>query len=203
MHRVQLFCLFAAATSGLCHCARHTSNPGSNGPAQSVTAAGYVLTQHSASHLDRMPCAEHHGCGEPMATSEVRQVPGRCDVELCEGDLSSADVADLRATAARTRECYERELEANRELEGKVMAHLRLAHGREPCEVRLEINSLKVSESFVKCVVERLRETRARPSSGCIDLALPLALVRQEVDPIPDGGVPNSPPLKQQLTPGR
>jgi hypothetical protein len=198
MLRVERFCWFVLATSGLCCCSSHASSPSSNRPAQSVAAADYALTQQSASRPDRTPCTEHNGCGEQKVAGETNQAPGRCDVELCEGDLSPTAVADLRAAAAKTRECYERELKEHPELEGKMMAHLRLAYGREPCEVHVEAGSLKVSESFVKCVVDQLRETRARPSSGCVDLALPLAFVRQEVDQLPDGGAPDSPPLNQQ-----
>jgi hypothetical protein len=97
---------------------------------------------------------------------------------------------DLRATAQKVQDCYERELKDQNQLEGKLMARLRLAKGREPCEVRVEKGGMSGSETFVKCVVERLRETKARPESGCVDVALPLTFVRQEVEAPPDGGVP-------------
>lgn len=116
----------------------------------------------------------------------MQQGPGRCDVELCEGELSATAIAALRATAAKANDCYESALKEQNQLEGKMMVRLRLAAGREPCEATIEQSSFAAPEAFSRCVLERLRQTEARPRSGCVDVALPLSFVRQEVEAAPD-----------------
>jgi hypothetical protein len=181
-------CLFGAVTSWLCSCTTQPPRPGANAPA-SADSAEFSLTQRSASQPNRGACTAANGCVDGTGTASGA-TPGRCDVELCEGDLSASAVSDLRATAQKAQDCYERELKEKNQLEGKMMVRLRLAKGREPCEIRVEKSELSGSEAFVKCVVERLRETKAQPNSGCIDIALPLSFVRQEVETAPDAGAP-------------
>lgn len=116
----------------------------------------------------------------------MQQGPARCDVELCEGELSATAIAALRATAAKANDCYETALKDQNQLEGKMMVRLRLAAGREPCDARIEQSSFTVPETFSRCVIERLLQTEARPQSGCVDVALPLSFVRQEVEAAPE-----------------
>lgn len=190
MRALSGYCLFGVATSWFCCCTTQPTRPGANQPAP-VDSAEYSLTQRSASQQNRGACTAANGCVDSVAaamTTDRASAPGRCDVELCEGDLSASAVAELRTTAARAQDCYERELKEKSQLEGKMMVRLRLAKGREPCEIRVEKSDFAGSESFVKCVVERLRETKSQPNSGCVDLALPLSFVRQEIEATPDAG---------------
>jgi hypothetical protein len=187
--------LFVVATLWLCCCTTQPPRPGANQPPPS-DSADYSLTQRSASQQNRGTCTAANGCVDSAATAMVA-TPGQCNVELCEGDLSASAVAELRMTAGKAQDCYERELKEKHQLEGKMMVRLRLAKGREPCEIRVEKSDFAGSESFVKCVVERLRETRTQPNSGCIDLALPLSFVRQEVEALPDAGVPVTTPTNK------
>ncbi len=194
MRSLSGYCLFGVATWWLCCCTTQPTRPGANQPVP-ADSAEYSLTQRSASQQNRGTCTAANGCVDSVATATatvMATAPGRCDVELCEGDLSASAVAELRAMAAKAQDCYERELKEKNQLEGKMMVRLRLAKGREPCEIRVEKSDFVGSESFVKCVVERLRETKAQPNSGCVDLALPLSFVRQEVEAAPDAGAPVS-----------
>jgi hypothetical protein len=185
MSRASVLLVLGAAILGLCECASSTTGREASRSAAAEGDSPYALTQHSASQPSR-------GSGGPTVAPVLAM--GRCDVESCDGNLSPAAVAELRVTASKARDCYERELKENNQLQGKMIVRLRLALGRAPCEIHIEQNTLAASESFAPCVIERLRETSARPDSGCVDLALPLTFVRQEVDTPPDNGASPAPP---------
>jgi hypothetical protein len=169
--------LCSAVVAGFIGCASPSPHVNATAPTSSA-APEYSLTQRSASRPDRAGC-KGAGCSDDSTPNGAL---GRCDAEICEGDLSETGIAELRAAAVKASDCYETELKDKHQLEGKMTVRLRLAAGREPCEIRIEQNSLQASETFAKCVIARLGESRARPSSGCVDLALPLAFVRQEVE---------------------
>jgi hypothetical protein len=193
MNRAFGFCLFGAATLVLCRCSSQSASSGPSRARPPDGTADYSLTQRSASQPNRGSCNQTNGCADPQTTDAMTGI-GRCDVELCEGELSATALTDLRASAAQARDCYERELKERNRLEGKMLVRLRLAAGRDPCEIHVQEAEFAASETFVNCVLLRLRETKARPTAGCIDLVLPLVFVRQEVDLTPDGGVPTPPP---------
>jgi len=179
------------ACIGLCQCsvqAKSIEVPPT--ATKSSGSAAYGAPRHIAIHSDHSTCQSVH-CEKSGGTSIA---PGRCDAELCEGDLSAAAIAKLRASAAKTDDCYEVELKEQTQLEGRMTVRLRLAAGREPCDIRIDSGAQLGSEAFRRCVIERLGETEARPEAGCIDVVLPLSFVRQEVEARTDaaqvGGVP-------------
>lgn len=174
--------LFGAITAGLCACSRPRQPDNARATDPSKDVIDYSLTQHGQNQPDRTACSGGN-CDDGRP-----QPPGRCDVDLCEGELSPTAIAELRASAEKANDCYERELKTQNQLEGKMLVRLRLAAGREPCDVRVEQSSVKGSADFINCVLERLRRTAARPSSECVDVALPLSFVRKEVDASPDAG---------------
>lgn len=167
----------------LCRCAAPTQSAPARAEPNLDAAADYSLTQRSASAPERGRCPGGV-CAEPI----LPQAPGRCDVELCEGELAPAAVANLRSSAQSATECYENALKDQNQLEGKMLVRLRLAAAREPCDVRIEQRTFEASPSFIECVLERLRKTEAHPDSGCVDVALPLSFVRHEIEAAPDAG---------------
>lgn len=182
MRKIRVQALLGLTLLGQCQCSGQ-ARPLVQGAARASSSdAEYSLTQQSASHPDRGACRGGR-CDDTATTTNVL---GRCDVESCEGELTPTAISELRATAAKTNDCYERELKDQNQLEGKMMVRLRLAAGREPCEIRVEQSSISGSETFLTCVTDRLRQTEAHPSSGCIDVALPLSFVRKEVESMPD-----------------
>jgi len=182
------FCLCVATTSW-CACTAQPARTSANPASAAGDIEDYSLTQRSASQPNRGACTSSNGCIQAAAPGLVA-TPGRCDAESCDGDLSASGVAELRVAAQKAQDCYEAALKDQNQLEGKMLVRLRLAKGRQPCEVRVEKGPLSSSEPFVKCVIERLRETTVQPDSGCIDVALPLTFVRKEVEASPDGGAP-------------
>jgi hypothetical protein len=100
--------------------------------------------------------------------------------------LDDSAVKELRTTATRAEECYERELKDNAQLEGKLTVLVRLpgplAKGRGMCPARIEGRGLAASETFKTCLVELFGNTKARATNGCVDVALPLAFVRKEIE---------------------
>lgn len=180
---------FGAITVGLCACSRPRQPDDARTTGQSKDVVDYSLTQHGQNQPDRTACPGGRcGDGAWHALAPGPLVPGKCDVDLCEGELTPAAITELRASAEKANDCYERELKTQNQLEGKMLVRLRLAAGREPCDVRIEQSSVKGSEDFNHCVLDRLRRTAARPSSECVDVALPLSFVRKEVDASPDAG---------------
>jgi hypothetical protein len=126
-----------------------------------------------------------------------------CAAESCDGELTQQGIAELRATAAQTEQCYEAELRAyerdkldHQQLQGHVLLRLRLAAGQTLCSVEVERADFKPSERFANCIFAKMREATVRPISGCIDVALPLAFVCKEVENLPDGGASPSSPQK-------
>ncbi|HMA97016.1 MAG TPA: hypothetical protein VKP30_30235, partial [Polyangiaceae bacterium] len=166
--------LLGAVTLGLGGCTRARPSESARASEPSRDVVDYSLTQLAQNQPDRATCSG----GRCKDDAAQREVPGRCDLELCEGELAPSAIAELRATAEKANDCYERELKEQNLLEGKMVVRLRLAAGREPCEVRVEQSSLKGSDNFINCVLDRLRRTEARPTSGCVDIALPLSFVR-------------------------
>ena len=171
------FGLCVAATSWF-GCTTQARGPLANAPAAPSAAADYTLTQSSASRPNRGGCSVANGC----LGDDAKATLGRCDAESCNGDLSAQTIAELRAAANDTKDCYERELKDNPKLEGKLAVRMRLAEGRDVCEIGLDNSSLSGSETFMACITERLRQVRARPDSGCVDIVLPLSFVRHEID---------------------
>lgn len=140
--------------------------------------ADFTLTQNSSSKPNRGMSANQ----EPPKLI----VDQGCSAESCEGELSAVAVSELKKTAAAATDCYERELKENADLEGKLTLLLRVLDRayqlQGPCNVQVESATFKLPAAFEACVVEVLKKTGARSTQGCVDVALPLAFVRQVVE---------------------
>jgi hypothetical protein len=157
-----------------------TAVPAADRP-QSAAAEGdaeFTLTQKSSSQPNR-------GQANTAAPSTLT-VDQSCSAESCEGVLPSEAISELKKTAAAASDCYERELKENVELEGKLTMLLRVldraSPERGPCNVTVESSTFKLPAAFESCLVEVLKKTAARSKQGCVDVALPLSFVRQEVE---------------------
>jgi hypothetical protein len=181
LEHIRLRCLLGLSGLLFCQCAAPTKASPTKAPAD-TDASDYALTQRSASKPDRVSCR-----GVECPTERVPAAIGRCDAELCEGELSAAAVSKLRESAQSAHDCYESALKDQNQLEGKMMVRLRLAAGRQACDVRIEQSSFSAPPAFTRCVIERLQRTEARPEFECVDVALPLSFVRQEVEATPGG----------------
>lgn len=181
--------LFTLVALGLCQCAV-TKPPAASAAPKGSSDAEYSLTQSSASAPARGSCRGSDCVEAPQVA------PARCDVEECAGELGPAAIAELRATAAKANDCYESALKDQNQLEGRLLVRLRLAAGRDPCEIRIEQKSFDAPEALTQCVLARLRATEARPRSGCVDVALPLAFVRQEIEAAPGSSGTGAPPAQ-------
>lgn len=186
---------------GLLGCAGSGVTAGERPNNQAVPAgsADYSLTQLSASQPER-------GGRKPDAKSEPLEVappavPTQgCDAAECTGDLPAVALAQLRAAAAKSEDCYEKELKEHPQLEGKWTVLLRLTSDRAPgaklCPMTIERAGFEASDAFRKCLFGVLEQTQAKSVNGCVDVALPLSFVRQEIE-VPAatseaGGAPSS-----------
>lgn len=179
MSRFAIHGVLGLVALGLLECAAK-SKPPAMGAA--TAASGDANSAQVTNQSSPLACRT----GRCNSAATPTAAPVRCDVELCDGELEPSAILELRTSAEKAYDCYEQELKEQNQLEGKMMVRLRLAAGREPCEIRIEEGALTGSDTFRTCVTERLRQTQARPTSGCIDVALPLSFVRKEVESMPD-----------------
>jgi hypothetical protein len=152
--------------------------------AREESEAAYSVTQKSSSQPER-EAVETRVPRDPNVGAATQSAG--CDAAECLGELSPSAMATLRASAAKAQDCYETELKSQPELEGRWTVLLRLlsepSRDGKPCPVTIEQEGFKASDTFRNCLVEVLGSTQAKATNGCVDVALPLAFVRQEITP--------------------
>lgn len=116
--------------------------------------------------------------------------------------MSQVAIVELRQAAEQLQDCYEKELRRferekldHQKLEGRVLVQIRIAAGQKVCSASIERSEFDLSADLQACILQKLRGISVRPDSGCVDIALPLAFVRKEVENLPegDGGEPAPP----------
>lgn len=175
------------AFAGLTACSGPAVTATNQPKAQTETSTDYSVTQLSASQPER---GSRTGRDEPVKLPlEVAQ---GCDAAECTGELSSAGAALLRESAAKARDCYEQELKEHPELEGRWSVLVRLLSARatdeKPCPMTVEQAGFAASDTFKKCIFDMLGQTSAKATGGCVDVAVPLSFVRQEIEASAAGG---------------
>jgi hypothetical protein len=176
---------------GLIACSGPSVTAANQPKAQAQAPADYSVTQLSASQPERAAGVKRD---EPVRLPP--EVAQGCDAAECTGELSSAGAALLRESAAKTRDCYEQELKEHPELEGRWSILVRLLSARtkdeKPCPMTVEQAGFTGSEPFKKCLFDVLAQTSAKATGGCVDVAVPLSFVRQEVEAPAAGGSPST-----------
>jgi len=155
------------------------------------TSAEYVVVKQDASKpnrggkpVDAVAPLEAPAEGRPD-TPETATNQG-CDAAECEGDLTANARQQVTQAIAGVRECYEAELKDNSTLEGRISLLIRLPGDKAkqpgPCVPKIESAAFKLSDGFSRCIVATLGKVQARGKDGCVDVAIPLNLVREEVE---------------------
>jgi hypothetical protein len=178
---VQLGCSGPSVTAG--------SQPKSEGS----DPKNYSVTQLSASQPDR---ASRDASESSSTVASVVTPAESCDTEECTGELSSSAAANLREAAAKTRDCYEQELKDHPDVEGRWTVLVRVLSDRSKnapkCPLTIEKAGFSGSEAFKQCLNRVMTQTEATAIHGCVDVALPLSFVRQEVEAPATGGAPST-----------
>jgi hypothetical protein len=174
-------------------CSGSSVAAGSQPKSEGSETKDYSVTQFSASRPDR--ASRDSSNSNSSAVSAVTPVES-CDTEECTGELSSNAAASLREAAAKTRDCYEKELKEHPDAEGRWTVLVRLLSDRSKaapkCPLTIERAGFSGSEAFIQCLNHVMTQTDAKAVHGCVDVALPLSFVRQEVDAPAMGGAPSS-----------
>jgi len=105
-----------------------------------------------------------------------------CELPQCVGDAPSGLVAAIRDRAALARNCYEEALKSIPTLVGRLVIQLRVTHEGRSCPVQIINNELAESKTLLPCVRTVMEQNFPRPSSGCVDLQLPLRFVPEFVE---------------------
>jgi outer membrane biosynthesis protein TonB len=103
--------------------------------------------------------------------------PKGCDVEECKGTVSVEIHSALGAKAGQVRGCYERALDRNAGLQGKVDVDVRIGPTGEVCSATLSKDTLK-DPAVTSCVLQRFRSGLfPKPAGGCVDTRVPINFV--------------------------
>ena len=104
--------------------------------------------------------------------------PSGCSAP-CNGEMSPAIEATLRARAGQARTCYNRALRVNSMLEGKMSVAVRISSGGGVCSASVQSDTLG-DPATAACVAEKFRAGGyPAPTGGCVDTAVPLNFVKK------------------------
>jgi hypothetical protein len=127
--------------------------------------------------------------------SLVSEAAPDCQRISCDGELSSEAITALRSRALLTRRCYEKLLEKEPKLMGRLTVGLRFESSGHPCRAGIVDNALGKHPEFETCVLEVMNQPLDALPSGCVEVHVPLAFVpKEEESAAPDGGAPEMVP---------
>ena len=106
---------------------------------------------------------------------------------MCTGDAPAQLIDSIRTHAGEARACYEDALKSDSSLKGRIRIALRVTREGKACPIKLELNELTASTTFLPCLRALLERSYPKPLDGCVDVSLPLKFVPEFVEP--DGGV--------------
>jgi outer membrane biosynthesis protein TonB len=98
----------------------------------------------------------------------------------CSGTANAAMQAAISGRAGAARPCYERALRVNSALQGKLMISVRLDPQGNVCNASIAQDAIH-SPEVANCVMGMFRSAKfPPPTSGCIDVQVPLSFVPRE-----------------------
>lgn len=146
-------------------------------PPPSVAAAPPVLEEPPPPPPPPEPETPDAGAEPNKGTKKVASTGGGgCSAE-CTGTEAPQFRSQLQALAGRARGCYERALQTNEQLAGRVMVSLKVGGGGQVCSASVTSNQTG-DPGLSSCVAQIFRSsTYAAPKNGCVDAQVPLNFV--------------------------
>ncbi len=155
-----------------------------------VLAAACSSTSRPAAPIASAPAASEPSEPEPIAAapdpSEAPAPSASCD-ETCTGSAPPTLVEELRLVAAETRGCYERALERDATLAGRLGVEISLDPGGKPCRIAFGEQSIAMDPEFERCVRAVFERSYPAPRAGCLTALVPLNFRPKQAD---DAGAP-------------
>lgn len=149
-------------------------------PPPTVAAAPPTLEEPPPPPPPPEPETPDAGAAEPNKTTKkvASTGGGGCSAE-CTGTEAPQFRSQLQALAGRARGCYERALQTNEELSGRVMVSIKVGPSGQVCSANVTSNQTG-DPGLSNCVAQIFRSaTYAAPKNGCVDAQVPLNFVKK------------------------
>lgn len=125
------------------------------------------------------PVEEEEDAGADADTKKTAAVkgpsgPNPCAVKACKGKAGAQLRSALAAKAGASRRCYERALQSNEGLQGRIVISVRVGPQGQVCSAGVASDS--VGGGVANCALNSFRAGRLPPpSGGCVDTAVPIS----------------------------
>ena len=125
------------------------------------------------------PPVEEEDAGADAETKKTAAVkgpsgPNPCAVKECKGKAGAQLRSALAAKAGASRRCYERALQSNEGLQGRIVISVRVGPQGQVCSAGVASDS--VGGGVANCALNSFRAGRLPPpSGGCVDTAVPIS----------------------------